>query len=939
MIMARRRFDDCCGCMPFTPPAAISPFTAAPSGCVSTIPMGALPFSPQFAGRGFDSVDIPARFTPPPTSVEPPVIPAVDNQPTPPPQPEQQPLETVAPVVNQTPPPEPVSTAPAPVEQAPQTAPLSVTPSPQTSAPSASPFPTYTAESVQGYVNPAAPSMPEGSAGYMFQFINDPRNWLKGADLANYLNLTNQQVQLQQSNTDHGGKDDKGAGKNQPQIDAIQGQINTLLQPYYDKMGSAYQQYQQMQNQYNQGTLRFDQNTGKPYDPNVCTSFMSQIIPILTQIGLSAFLGPEMFSSMGLGTVGSSAASGALSSAITGGNPVVGALTAGLSAGANQFLSPTLQSVSQSVQNLTGSPFLGSSIANALGKGATSAAVAGLTGGNVGRAALTGAVSGGLTPLATNVASYLDPYGTQAAQNVIGSTLGTAAGYGLTGGSIGQGALAGLTSGLINNAKGLSKCGFFVSQPDPNIEPSVIPSGSGLDALYAQDTNQTDPNATPPINYDPFSQGQDDLKDVIVTASKIPPFNLDPATGLPTITPTIVANNPELPSEIVVSGNKQNLNVDPVTGALTASTSTPINVRDNPELPTEIAVTGTKTPTTPPEDLTPTLAGVNPNDLNFKQPDKITTTSPKVSVGTAPTSLSNLLAGTGGGGGSGLSGLGALGSIAPLIAIYGQTGDPSILEDIQQIVQANAPETNKSEDRQLEDLLMGKKNYDEANAAKGGLMHLAGGGSSGQFGNLFSNINMFCCTSPQWSPSMKNYTMTYGGGGHKNILAKMPTICGTPQGHAHGGLPKHYHDAAPKGHHPEFITGLTGYYADGRGTGQSDDIPAMLHDGDYVMDAETVSALGDGSSKAGREVLEGFMHKVPHSKAVGGSVVPAKIADGEFVFPAAFVSALGKGDNKAGAKILDGLREKLRAHKRAAPINKIPPKAKSPLDYISGKGK
>jgi hypothetical protein len=64
--------------------------------------------------------------------------------------------------------------------------------------------------------------------------------------------------------------------------------------------------------------------------------------------------------------------------------------------------------------------------------------------------------------------------------------------------------------------------------------------------------------------------------------------------------------------------------------------------------------------------------------------------------------------------------------------------------------------------------------------------------------------------------------------------------------------------------------------------------------------------------------------------------VPAKIADGEYVFPAGFVSALGGGDNKAGAKILDGMREKLRAHKRSAPTSKIPPKAKSPLDYIKG---
>jgi hypothetical protein len=157
---------------------------------------------------------------------------------------------------------------------------------------------------------------------------------------------------------------------------------------------------------------------------------------------------------------------------------------------------------------------------------------------------------------------------------------------------------------------------------------------------------------------------------------------------------------------------------------------------------------------------------------------------------------------------------------------------------------------------------------------------------------------------------------------------------GNMGGLASGGLPKKYQEAMPKDHNPEFVTGMTGYYACGGGTGQSDDIPAMLHDGDYVMDADVVAALGDGSSKAGRAVLDGFRSQIRHSETAKGKPVPAKIADGEYVFPAGFVSALGGGDNKAGAKILDGLREKLRAHKRSAPTSKIPPKAKSPLDYI-----
>ena len=141
-------------------------------------------------------------------------------------------------------------------------------------------------------------------------------------------------------------------------------------------------------------------------------------------------------------------------------------------------------------------------------------------------------------------------------------------------------------------------------------------------------------------------------------------------------------------------------------------------------------------------------------------------------------------------------------------------------------------------------------------------------------------------------------------------------------------------------HKPEFVTGITGHYAQGRGTGQSDDIPALLKDGDYVMDADIVAALGDGSSKAGAEALHHFMNQFPHKQfehlSTGGHI-NAMIADGEFVFPASLVTALGGGSNKEGAKKLDEMREKIREHKRSASTKNIPPKAKSPLSYMEGK--
>jgi hypothetical protein len=79
-----------------------------------------------------------------------------------------------------------------------------------------------------------------------------------------------------------------------------------------------------------------------------------------------------------------------------------------------------------------------------------------------------------------------------------------------------------------------------------------------------------------------------------------------------------------------------------------------------------------------------------------------------------------------------------------------------------------------------------------------------------------------------------------------------------------------------------------GFHVKGIGTGQSDEIPTMLAKDEYVIDSDTVSALGDGSSEA-------------------------------------------------GAAVLDKMREEIRKHKRSAPIDKIPPQAKSPLEYMRRK--
>jgi hypothetical protein len=53
-----------------------------------------------------------------------------------------------------------------------------------------------------------------------------------------------------------------------------------------------------------------------------------------------------------------------------------------------------------------------------------------------------------------------------------------------------------------------------------------------------------------------------------------------------------------------------------------------------------------------------------------------------------------------------------------------------------------------------------------------------------------------------------------------------------------------------------------GKHVAGEGDGQSDDIPAWLADGEFVFPADVVSALGNGSSKAGTDKLYDMMHSI-----------------------------------------------------------------------------
>jgi hypothetical protein len=95
-----------------------------------------------------------------------------------------------------------------------------------------------------------------------------------------------------------------------------------------------------------------------------------------------------------------------------------------------------------------------------------------------------------------------------------------------------------------------------------------------------------------------------------------------------------------------------------------------------------------------------------------------------------------------------------------------------------------------------------------------------------------------------------------------------------------------------------------------------------LADGAFVLDARTVSELGNGSSNAGLEALrriggrpvqgpgDGVSDSVP---ARIGRDQPARVARDEAIIPAGVVKRIGKGNQKRGADKLYALMDK--AHK------------------------
>jgi len=157
-------------------------------------------------------------------------------------------------------------------------------------------------------------------------------------------------------------------------------------------------------------------------------------------------------------------------------------------------------------------------------------------------------------------------------------------------------------------------------------------------------------------------------------------------------------------------------------------------------------------------------------------------------------------------------------------------------------------------------------------ASQGGAIHMAPGGSAGEENPAFDPGS----TEVKMKGKQFSFHKPFVG---LNVMANAPAF-------GNGG--------EVEGHNPQFfseggLNAMENRYVQGAGDGTSDSIPAMLANGEFVIPADVVSSLGNGSNDSGASILDEFLktirsHKTranknglpPDSKGALGYLLEAK---------------------------------------------------------------
>jgi len=595
----------------------------------------------------------------------------------------------------------------------------------------------------------------------------------------------------------------------------------------------------------------------------------------------------------GVGAVLAGTGAGAAGSAIAGGDPLKGALMGGLTAAGTQFLGPVVQSAPNAAGNV-----VATNLGRAVGAGAGATAGGIVTGQPIEKALMGGALAGGTTYLGGELFGGEDTLANKVAANNRLALSNLDAGIYNAGFDInsalapyaaGQGAFAPPGSPAVTPWTG-GKVPSYTTSTAPASDYVVTGTGAGARPSF---TVAPAASTTPRSDY--VVTGKEVAKETTPTLAVIPAATTtSPETVVtgkrvteetkPTVTmPPATTTSPET----VVTGKRETTTTEkptatPVVGATTA--------------PGEIVVTAKK----PAEPTGPTMVltvpGVKPLpqdivDLAEKDTgadDKSKLDAKKV---LAAATLLSAIGGSGGGGGTGTgTGTGKLqsifsaklpkpgeggafqvGGLGPRTAGPGGTFSarpttdwyrygmgpamdipagtdlsratspyagygPGTLgeETFRRVSGAYSPFAARHQllpnmvsslgrdatSGEIEAALTGAKTAEEARRINPGTAYFdIDAGTAQALGD----------------PSLVGTVMSIQD--LQRRMAARPMAHGGSMGYARGSSRK-------------------SFAVEGPGTGRSDDIPAVLSDGEYVIDAETVALLGDGSSKAGAKKLD-----------------------------------------------------------------------------------
>lgn len=195
--------------------------------------------------------------------------------------------------------------------------------------------------------------------------------------------------------------------------------------------------------------------------------------------------------------------------------------------------------------------------------------------------------------------------------------------------------------------------------------------------------------------------------------------------------------------------------------------------------------------------------------------------------------------------------------------------------------------------------------------------------------NVQKNANSVMATNPDFNNpnlprfAMNNTALPYPGNWYTyGERPEAPMFNARPIAIAkHGGLMGYAHGGR-----------VRGYAAGGMPLPQAPMPPQGKPVNPLMLKAVHEVGVAVGKHLKGKRTPLGQVHG-----AGGGQddAIPAKLSDGEYIVPAEAVSQLGDGSSDAGGKKLDQMVHNIRTHKTSKG-SQFPPKAKNPLSYVNG---